>query len=103
MTETTDFRVTKIDISRVAQVYSGRPGCQCGCKGNYSTKPHVIRRVVENMFRKAEESGEGVWIDRNGIVWARQDDSPYERGFQYAVYFKGTEHDPEVEAARRAA
>lgn len=28
-------KVTKIDIDKVLSVYSGRPGCACGCRGNY--------------------------------------------------------------------
>lgn len=37
----------KIDIKKVSRVYSGKPGCMCGCKGKYysmsATKenPHV--------------------------------------------------------------
>lgn len=82
--------VKKIDITKVKKVYSGRPGCQCGCRGNYSTKPAVIKRVINNMFRKAEEAGEGVYIDSNGIIYAREDEDHRNgiRGFQYAVYFE---------------
>ena len=85
----TDPIVTKIDIAKVTSVYSGRPGCQCGCKGNYSDKPAIIKRVINNMFRKAKEAGEQVMIDVNGVVYARQDEDPRRgtRGFQYAVYF----------------
>lgn len=81
--------VTKIDVAKVKQVYSGRPGCQCGCRGNYSSKPAVIKRVVNNMFRRAKEAGENVMIDSNGIVYARQDEDYRNgiRGFQYAIYF----------------
>lgn len=85
----TDPIVTKIDIAKVKSVYSGRPGCQCGCRGNYSDKPHIIKRVVNNMFRKAKEAGEQVYIDRNGIVYAHEEEDTRRgtRGFQYAVYF----------------
>ena len=82
--------VTKIDIAKVKKVYSGRPGCQCGCRGNYSTKPAIIKRVINNMFRRAKEACEGVYIDSNGIVYSRQDEDSRcgIRGFQYAVYFE---------------
>ena len=81
--------VTKVDIAKVKRVYSGRPGCQCGCRGSYSDRPSTIKRVVNNMFRKAAEVGEQVYIDENGIVYARQDEDSRSgvRGFQYAVYF----------------
>jgi hypothetical protein len=33
----------------VEQVYSGRPGCACGCRGNYSTNPNTINQIVEKL------------------------------------------------------
>lgn len=85
----TDPIVTKIDIAKVTSAYSGRPGCQCGCMGNYTDKPASIKRIVNNMFRKAKEAGEQVYIDSNGIVYCRDDADPRRgnRGFQYAIYF----------------
>lgn len=38
-----------LDTSRVTQVYSGRQGCACGCRGNYSDKPQRIRQVAAKM------------------------------------------------------
>ena len=31
-----------IDVTKVGEVYSGRPGCACGCRGKYyhSSTPH---------------------------------------------------------------
>lgn len=28
-----------IDISKIVKVYSGKPGCMCGCVGKYSYNP----------------------------------------------------------------
>jgi hypothetical protein len=39
-------RLTPADIVRV---YSGRPGCGCGCRGNYSIKPATITRLLRNV------------------------------------------------------
>ena len=42
-----------VEASQVSRVYSGRPGCMCGCRGNYSTSPAQITRVVN-------------WLNANG-------------------------------------
>ena len=31
---------------RVVRGYTGRVGCACGCRGKYTTKPFVLRRIV---------------------------------------------------------
>lgn len=36
----------------VTRVYSGRPGCACGCRGTYSDSKGQITRVT-NILRKA--------------------------------------------------
>lgn len=33
------FYVTKVRADRVAKVYSGRPGCMCGCVGKWRYRP----------------------------------------------------------------
>lgn len=38
-----------IDATKVVKVYSGRPGCGCGCRGKYSTNPATIKRIVKTM------------------------------------------------------
>ena len=58
-----NFRDVKLDD--VSHVYSGRPGCGCGCKGEYyfaypgadpdgfgKTAPKMVKRVF-NKFQKA--------------------------------------------------
>lgn len=38
-----------IDGKVILRVYTGRQGCACGCRGNYSSNPAVIRRVVNRI------------------------------------------------------
>lgn len=38
-----------VDRTQVVRVYSGRPGCACGCNGNYSTNPATISRIVNRI------------------------------------------------------
>jgi hypothetical protein len=38
-----------IDVSIIKQVYSGKPGCGCGCRGQYWTDQRNINRVVNAM------------------------------------------------------
>lgn len=39
----------------VLRVYSGKPGCMCGCRGKYSDDPRVIRRLHANAVKLVEE------------------------------------------------
>jgi hypothetical protein len=38
-----------VDASKVVKVYSGRPGCACGCRGNYSTNPKTIKLITRRI------------------------------------------------------
>jgi hypothetical protein len=38
-----------VDPNEVARVYSGRPGCACGCRGNYSTNPTTIKQICKKI------------------------------------------------------
>jgi hypothetical protein len=38
-----------LDATKVTRVYSGKPGCACGCKGSYSRNPKTIRLIVKKM------------------------------------------------------
>ena len=57
------------------RAYSGRPGCGCGCRGNYTNKPAAIRRVVAGALDAIENepsvrvdtiSGDGVAVETDG-------------------------------------
>jgi len=38
-------------LANVEKVYSGRPGCMCGCRGRYTT-PEQSARSVKILFNK---------------------------------------------------
>ena len=39
----------------IAKVYSGRPGCGCGCRGRYFEDARNITRVLNVMRARADE------------------------------------------------
>ena len=41
-----------IDRSTITKVYSGRPGCGCGCRGRYYTDARNITRIVNAMNKR---------------------------------------------------
>lgn len=41
--------MSSINGKEIGQVYTGRIGCMCGCRGNHSNKPAVISKVVKHM------------------------------------------------------
>lgn len=51
MTTFNDRATAALDAG-VSAVYSGRPGCACGCRGTHSSKPGQITRVT-NILRRA--------------------------------------------------
>ena len=38
-----------IDPATIVRVYSGKPGCGCGCRGKYWTDARNIKRIVGQM------------------------------------------------------
>ena len=42
---------TMFTLANVKTVYSGRPGCMCGCRGKYTT-PEQSARSVKILFNK---------------------------------------------------
>lgn len=60
------------------EVYSGKPGCMCGCKGKYSGSPSMISRVRNIMTKHFSEvafqgglSGESIaYVEVNGRAYA---------------------------------
>lgn len=47
---TTSQRITldSLTVVQVAQVYSGKPGCACGCNGNYRVNSAYVAQVAKN-------------------------------------------------------
>lgn len=57
--------------AKVTQVYSGRPGCACGCRGTYYEEgsPSFKRMVTKTLRRIANpEPGDTVWSHSNFVV-----------------------------------
>jgi len=59
--------IVHLDPSTIVKVYSGRPGCGCGCRGSYSTSPVSIKRIVANMKKRAHAPVLG--RDIEGRTW----------------------------------
>lgn len=72
-----------IKIEEVEKVYSGKPGCACGCRGKYWESGPMVKRIVK-MFN---EFPAGATQDLKGN-WAEltNDASPSQR--VYVIYFK---------------
>ena len=44
----------QIDRSKIKRVYSGKPGCACGCRGSYSESKASITKTLKR-YEEAEE------------------------------------------------
>jgi len=66
-----------IDRATIVRVYSGKPGCGCGCRGNYSTNPATITRVVNKMNARSEE------VVLSSGIYALEDDERYNWAYTY--------------------
>lgn len=42
------LKLNKIKVDKVMQVYSGRPGCMCGCRGNYRVASKYVAEANKN-------------------------------------------------------
>lgn len=42
-------QIAALTPEQVVQSYSGKPGCACGCKGNYSTRLNTIKLVLSRL------------------------------------------------------
>lgn len=78
--------ITKADIVRV---YSGLPGCACGCRGTYSESKAQITRVM-NMYNALPEGTKVNTSYRNGelefVYWDSQNGNR-----TYTIYTKAYE------------
>lgn len=50
------------NVEEIDFVYSGKPGCGCGCRGKYWTDQRNIKRIANIMAARADEVRE-----RDGI------------------------------------
>lgn len=43
--------IQDVTVDQVERVYSGRPGCGCGCLGKYYDAPHKMVKRVLNVLQ----------------------------------------------------
>lgn len=76
----------KPEIKNVERVYSGRIGCMCGCRGNYSEHKSTVTRLFNRLLTapetKVEVSDLGRPTAKIEYMHAQID------GRQLCVYFK---------------
>lgn len=51
-------------METITKVYSGRPGCMCGCQGKYYTpEDRGFKRVVNRLLNWPNVKTEGQWME----------------------------------------
>lgn len=73
----------RIDRAKIKRVYSGKPGCACGCLGNYSESKGSITKVLKK-FDEAFAVNEMTGLDGETIIYW---DSP-DRSRTYTIYLQ---------------
>jgi hypothetical protein len=76
--------IKEINIADVAKIYSGKPGCMCGCKGRYVEGEKALR-LLNNMKKFLDlspEIDEGFDLDGKKYVAAENEQR------LYVVYYK---------------
>lgn len=48
-TDNADSILAGFDWNRVTSVYSGKHGCACGCRGNHSSRPATMTRIINSL------------------------------------------------------
>jgi hypothetical protein len=78
---------TLINAAQITKVYTGAPGCACGCRGNYSTAKNVISKVLK-IYNKTEVEAvqEGSMPSLDGENFVFWDNAEGTR--TYTIYFK---------------
>jgi hypothetical protein len=60
------MNILDVTADKIERVYSGRPGCGCGCLGKYYSlkdNPKMVKRVL-NKFQKMEREKPGLFTER---------------------------------------
>lgn len=45
-----------LKIDKIDSIYSGKPGCMCGCRGKYHESELSKKRVLNNMIKYVEQN-----------------------------------------------
>lgn len=75
-----------INPNQIGRVYSGRPGCACGCRGNYSESKRSVNHVLKLYNQTPEdriESTQGIGDDGMIYFWDSEDGNR-----TYSIYLK---------------
>ena len=60
-----------LTVNDVAEVYRGKEGCCCGCRGRYSSSSRTIRATIRDMLALIELKAKA-WCEKdNGKGWSR--------------------------------
>lgn len=60
--------IVNIDPTKVVRVYSGRPGCGCGCRGKYYEDARNIKRVLKAMRETISAADRIAMTDQTAAV-----------------------------------
>lgn len=83
------MKLQNVTAADVAQVYSGKQGCMCGCKGKYFDSGKMIAKVLNILKSDARTvASEGMGADCGSIIHI--DDKLVQRDSErnYVVYLK---------------
>jgi len=64
-------------VSDVRRVYSGRPGCGCGCRGKYYDAPHNMVKRVYRILRKSPDTKFQSTLTGSGIFYLENEKRYY--------------------------
>lgn len=78
-----EINVSTIDYARIDRVYSGKPGCMCGCRGTYSSNKGQITRVINKM--KAIDTPK---LLQDGYIVYIPTNSGHQDSHVYVIYLK---------------
>lgn len=72
--------MAEIRGQKIGQVYTGKAGCQCGCRGKYSDEAAVISKVVKRMkqfpFDPSGVEGHDKMIEFEGCCFSVDYETP---------------------------
>ena len=72
------YDIQKVTTDIVTSVYSGRPGCGCGCRGKYSETKGAKTRILNVLKANADKLTQHMgFISENEYIFAFETDQRY--------------------------
>jgi hypothetical protein len=90
---TTNIDIAKLTIADIVRVYSGKPGCGCGCRGTYSETKAQKTRILNTVSNLSEEYP---IVESDGVL-SIETPTRY-----YWIYLRGFGHESVVPSAALA-